>query len=206
MPVAPTATQHRVGEALPLSPSSCLLRALGGHILPAPLLAAPLAAVGLLDDRHNLPSSLRYGAQISTAALILGLSPLVKGFMPAFAAGNWLLLFALALLLIAFTAVINFINFMDGLDGLVGGSMAVAIAALSFSLAAPRPLILVGALLGFLLWVELRRSWGMSAAPFWVLCSLAWCFRRPVGPTRSVTSWLLPLSLEMLVYAYLAVC
>ena len=139
-----------------LSSMSSAIAQLGGHGLPAsslPLLAAPLAAVGLLDDRHNLPSSLRYGAQISTAALILGLSPLVKGFMPAFAAGNWLLLFALALLLIAFTAVINFINFMDGLDGLVGGSMAVAIAALSFSLAAPRPLwILVGALLGFLLW------------------------------------------------------
>jgi UDP-N-acetylmuramyl pentapeptide phosphotransferase/UDP-N-acetylglucosamine-1-phosphate transferase len=105
------------------------------------LLAAPLAVVGLLDDRHNLSAGLRYGVQLATALLAILVSPLPLA---------WL---ALPLLLIAVTAVINFTNFMDGLDGLVAGCMAVAIAALVIALAAPWPLwALVGALLGFLLW------------------------------------------------------
>ena len=118
-----------------------------------PLLAAPLAVVGLLDDRHNLPASWRYGVQLLAAALMLGFSPLVPRFGLAFGSGSWLLLPVLALLVIAVTAVINFTNFMDGLDGLVAGCMAVTIAALSLALTAPWPLwVLVGSLLGFLLW------------------------------------------------------
>jgi len=106
-----------------------------------PLLALPLAIVGFLDDRHNLSSGLRYGVQLTTALFVILVSPLP---LP------W---FALPLLLIAVTAVINFANFMDGLDGLVAGCMAVTIAALVIALAAPWPLwALVGSLLGFLLW------------------------------------------------------
>lgn len=109
--------------------------------LVLPLLGLPLAVVGFLDDRHNLPAALRYGVQLATALLLVLLSPLP---LP------WL---AVPLLLIAVTAVINFTNFMDGLDGLVAGCMAVAIGALSIALATPWPLwALVGALLGFLLW------------------------------------------------------
>ena len=106
-----------------------------------PLVAVPLAVVGFLDDRINLPASWRYGAQLFTACLMLWLSPIS---LP------WLLL---PLLIIAVTAVINFTNFLDGLDGLVAGCMAVAISALALRLAAPWPIwALVGALLGFLLW------------------------------------------------------
>jgi len=108
-----------------------------------PLIALPLAVVGFLDDRHNLPAGLRYGAQLLTALLLILMSPLASS----------LPLPALALLLIAVTAVINFTNFMDGLDGLVAGCMSVAFAALALKLSAPWPLwALVGALLGFLLW------------------------------------------------------
>ena len=109
-----------------------------GFALPAalPLIALPLAIVGFLDDRHNLPASLRYGMQLATALFLLWISPL-----SALAPGFWVLL----LLLIAATAVINFTNFMDGLDGLVAGCMAVL-----FAVAGLWPL--VGALLGFLLW------------------------------------------------------
>jgi Fuc2NAc and GlcNAc transferase len=118
-----------------------------------PLLAAPLAVVGLLDDRHNLPASWRYGVQLLTAALMLGFSSLVQGSALSIVSVSWLLLPFFALLLIAITAVINFTNFMDGLDGLVGSCMAVTIAALAISLAAPWPWwALVGALLGFLQW------------------------------------------------------
>ncbi|MCP9812213.1 glycosyltransferase family 4 protein [Synechococcus lacustris Maggiore-St4-Slac] len=109
-----------------------------GFVLPAalPLIALPLAIVGFLDDRHNLPASLRYGVQVATALFLLWISPL-----SALAPGFWVWL----LLLIAATAVINFTNFMDGLDGLVAGCMAVL-----FAVAGLWPL--VGALLGFLLW------------------------------------------------------
>ena len=122
-------------------------------IADLPLLAAPLAVVGLLDDRYNLPASWRYGVQLLTAALMLGFSPLVQRVGFAVSSGSLLLLPLLALLLIAVTAVINFTNFMDGLDGLVAGCMAVAIGALSLCLNAPWSLwALVGSLLGFLIW------------------------------------------------------
>jgi Fuc2NAc and GlcNAc transferase len=110
-------------------------------LVALPLLALPLAVVGFLDDRHNLPASLRYGVQLATALLLILVSPLP------------LPLLALPLLLIAATAVINFTNFMDGLDGLVAGCMALAIGALAIAVAAPWPVwALVGSLLGFLLW------------------------------------------------------
>jgi UDP-N-acetylmuramyl pentapeptide phosphotransferase/UDP-N-acetylglucosamine-1-phosphate transferase len=106
-----------------------------------PLISLPLALVGLLDDRHNLPASWRYGVQLATALGLIPLSPLPF---------SWL---ALPLVLIGITAVINVTNFMDGLDGLVAGCMAVALSALTLKLGAPWPLwALVGALLGFLLW------------------------------------------------------
>ena len=111
----------------------------------APLLALPLALVGFLDDRHNLPSSWRYGVQLATALVVILDSPLV-----ALAVGQLpLVLF----LMIAVTAVINFTNFMDGLDGLVAGCMVVALTASAIQLTSSISVwALVGALLGFLLW------------------------------------------------------
>ncbi|MEI6828809.1 MAG: glycosyltransferase family 4 protein [Synechococcaceae cyanobacterium ELA445] len=107
-----------------------------------PLLCLPLALVGFLDDRHNLPAALRYGVQMATSLVLMLISPLpvlALGFLP------WLLL------LIAVTALINFTNFMDGLDGLVAGCMVVifVVAALT-GMSALWPL--VGALAGFLIW------------------------------------------------------
>ena len=129
---------------------------LSGHGFSAatlPLLAAPLAVVGLLDDRYNLPASWRYSVQLFTAVLMLAFSPLVQRLALALVSGSLLLLPVLALLVIAVTAVINFTNFMDGLDGLVAGCMAVTISALAIKLAAHWSLwVLVGSLLGFLLW------------------------------------------------------
>jgi UDP-N-acetylmuramyl pentapeptide phosphotransferase/UDP-N-acetylglucosamine-1-phosphate transferase len=105
------------------------------------LIALPLALVGFLDDRHNLPASWRFGVQLATALALILLSPLPCPWLAALP------------LLVAITAVINFTNFMDGLDGLVGSCLAIAIAAISLKLSSPWPLwALVGALLGFLLW------------------------------------------------------
>ena len=136
--------------------ASCSMALFCGQVLASsvlPLLAAPLAVVGLFDDRHNLPALWRYGVQLLTAALILGFSPLVQLLGLSVASGRLLHLFVLFFLAFAVTAVINFINFMDGLDGLVAGCMAVSISALAIALDAPWPLwVLVGSLLGFLLW------------------------------------------------------
>lgn len=108
-------------------------------LIALPYVALPLALVGLLDDRHNLPACWRYVVQLLTAALLL--APL--GF-------PWLVW---PLLLLAVTAVINFTNFMDGLDGLVAGCMAVAFGAAALQFVASWPLwALVGSLLGFLIW------------------------------------------------------
>jgi Fuc2NAc and GlcNAc transferase len=114
-------------------------------LLLAPLLCLPLSVVGFLDDLYSLPAYLRYFVQLFTALVVLYVSPLnVPSFLfPSFA----------ILLLVIITAVINFTNFMDGLDGLVGGCMAVVMTVAAIKLTAPWPTwILVGALLGFLLW------------------------------------------------------
>jgi UDP-N-acetylmuramyl pentapeptide phosphotransferase/UDP-N-acetylglucosamine-1-phosphate transferase len=122
-----------------------LLSAGFAQLMATPFLALPLAVVGFLDDRHNLPASWRYGVQLANAFFVVLLNRLVS---PSLA--FWPLL---ALLVVAVTAVINFTNFMDGLDGLVAGCMAVAIGAAAFELAAPWPIwALVGSLLGFLSW------------------------------------------------------
>lgn len=107
-----------------------------------PVLSLPLALVGFLDDRHNLPAALRYGVQVATALVLLLISP---WHLPSIGLLPWLLL------LIAGTAVINFTNFMDGLDGLVAGCMAVLFSVAAFT-GMPALWPLVGALLGFLLW------------------------------------------------------
>jgi UDP-N-acetylmuramyl pentapeptide phosphotransferase/UDP-N-acetylglucosamine-1-phosphate transferase len=80
-----------------------------------PIIALPLAALGLADDRVNLPAALRYFFQALTAVILVLISPLPLPIA-------WL---TVPLLLIAITAVINFTNFMDGLDGLVAGCIVV---------------------------------------------------------------------------------
>ncbi|WP_094556821.1 glycosyltransferase family 4 protein [Synechococcus sp. 1G10] len=112
---------------------------------PIPLLSLPLALVGLLDDRFNLPGALRYGVQLATAGALLAAWParLLSGWV------GWLLL---AVMVVAITAVINFFNFMDGLDGLVAGCSVVLFTVAALSLQAGWLWPLVGALLGFLIW------------------------------------------------------
>ena len=113
-------------------------------LLIALLLAMPLAIVGFIDDRHDLPASWRYGAQLVTAFGIVLSSPLIAQHLKFSS--------VMVILSIGITAVINFTNFMDGLDGLLGGCMAIIIIAAGIQLAAPWPIwCLVGGLIGFLL-------------------------------------------------------
>ena len=116
---------------------SSLALALGSSL---PLLCVPLALVGLIDDRLDLPAGVRYGAQLLTAVALLSSAALPLSWW-------WL-----PLLLIAVTAVINFFNFMDGLDGLVAGCATVLLAVAATITPAASLWPLVGALLGFLAW------------------------------------------------------
>ena len=111
------------------------------QITVAPLVALPLAFVGFLDDRHNLPATWRYGVQLATALIVILLSPLVPhsvGLLPLSG----------LLLVIAITAVINFTNFMDGIDGLLCGSMIVIFATINLQFHFLSPVI--GALTAFI--------------------------------------------------------
>jgi UDP-N-acetylmuramyl pentapeptide phosphotransferase/UDP-N-acetylglucosamine-1-phosphate transferase len=98
-----------------------------------PVVCTPLALVGVLDDRFDLPAFWRYLAQIFTALALMAMAALP---MP---------LWSLPLILLAVTAIINFFNFMDGLDGLVASCGAVLMLVSG-------QWVLAGALLGFLLW------------------------------------------------------
>ena len=130
--------------------TSCLCLMTGqSHLAVLPLLMLPLALVGFLDDRYRLPANWRYAIQLSTAFIIIWMSPLFRlSDLSAF----WTI-GVVGALLVLITAVINFTNFMDGLDGLVAGCMAVGLAVLSIQLDAPWSMwALVGSLLGFLIW------------------------------------------------------
>jgi len=98
-----------------------------------PLICCPLALVGLLDDRFDLPAGWRYAAQVGTAGVLVAMAAVP------------LPIWALPLVLVAITAVINFTNFMDGLDGLVALCGIVLMASVGLWPVA-------GALLGFLAW------------------------------------------------------
>jgi len=88
-----------------------------------PLICLPLALVGLLDDRLDLPAAGRYGVQIATALALVAISPLALSW--------WLVPVAV----FAATAVINFVNFSDGLDGLVAGCAAVLLTVAFLAMA-----------------------------------------------------------------------
>lgn len=136
-----------------LSSASCLISCQDSRAFYLPLLVLPLALVGLIDDRHNLPASLRYGFQLLTAVCILILSPLTHNTAFNVLSGSYLFAPVFCLLVIVVTALINFTNFMDGLDGLLAGCMALTITALAISLQANLQIwTLSGSLLGFLLW------------------------------------------------------
>lgn len=120
-------------------------------ILQLSSILAPLAIIGILDDRHNLPASIRYLIQLAAAGIALFcFGPLPQPWLTSFGLPGQLTAYILSL--IGITALINFYNFMDGLDGLVAGVTAVQLSFLALYLNQPLWWLLVAALFGFLRW------------------------------------------------------
>ena len=113
-----------------------------------PLIFAPLAIIGFLDDLFNLPKKLRYFIQFLTSILIL---IFLKNPEFYFLSNNnyFIFLIFLPVLILFITGLINLINFMDGIDGLVGGCMFVVFLLISYTEGVDL-LPLLGSILGFL--------------------------------------------------------
>lgn len=133
---------------------AALALALGLDLRPAPgpalFLLGPLALLGYLDDRTDLPAKLRLGAHFAVAlAAVAVFGPLdaaglTNGFLPGWTA--W----PLSVVFVA--ACINFYNFMDGLDALVAGCCLVQLAFFSWSAGQTLWPPLAAGILGFLYW------------------------------------------------------
>ncbi|AFZ37651.1 Glycosyl transferase, family 4, conserved region-containing protein [Stanieria cyanosphaera PCC 7437] len=112
---------------------------------------APVAIIGFIDDRGDVPARIRYLVQLITAIIIIisfGEAPLPK--LSNFDSVNFLITFSFTL--IGITALINFYNFMDGLDGLVAGVTTIQLSFLAIYLHQSWLWLLVSALIGFLYW------------------------------------------------------
>ncbi len=83
------------------------------------IISIPLALIGLLDDKINLPRKFRFFSQLITVFLILIFTgiPTYFNFIPIYLIFPFLLLLGVSL--------INFTNFMDGIDGIVAGCFTV---------------------------------------------------------------------------------
>jgi Fuc2NAc and GlcNAc transferase len=115
------------------------------------LVLAPLAIVGVCDDRWSLPSGLRYLVQSIAATLaVWHFSCFPQPWLESWGTIGSIL--AIALTIIGMTAIVNFYNFMDGLDGLVGGVAAIQIAFIASYTQQPILWLLVAAIGGFLYW------------------------------------------------------
>ena len=83
------------------------------------LYCLPLALLGLIDDKFNVPSVFRFGLEFLTVLFLFNTSE-ISNYEINFGLLNYLIYLILVVIGIG---LINFINFMDGMDGLVTGSL-----------------------------------------------------------------------------------
>lgn len=132
--------------------SSQLATALGGA-------GVLVAALGFIDDRHNLPARVRFTGHAAAAAWVIywmGSVPV----MPILGHQVNLSFFGPALSFLFITWMINLFNFMDGIDGLAGlEALTVALSGALLWWAYGEPggewitgLLFAAAVLGFLVW------------------------------------------------------
>jgi Fuc2NAc and GlcNAc transferase len=153
----PTPRGGGLGFVIAFALTSLIMVLSGSHLidplqtLQIWMVLIPLVIIGILDDRADVPASIRYLIQLSVAGgavFCFGVFP--QPWLTSLGIGGVFL--AGFLTIIGMTALINFYNFMDGLDGLVAGVSAVQLTFLALSLNQPIFMLLVVALLGFLWW------------------------------------------------------
>jgi len=182
----------------------------------SPWFAAAVAvtlAGGMLDDRHEVGSFIKFGFQVAAAAMLAAGGGALLGHLgrlmspELFTLGRW----AMPLTVFALVGVMNAINMADGLDGLAGG-LALA-ACISFGYAAADAghapefaaiCITAGAAAGFL-YFNARSPWRAQAAVFmgdtgslllglllgWLAVRLSMAERPALAPISAV--WILAL-------------
>ena len=132
--------------------------------MDAPLMAALilLTALGVLDDKYDIPALWKLGAQVFAALLVCLGGDVVVQSLGTLPSGDELLLgpFALPFTILALVGLINAMNMVDGLDGLAAGLALLALAHLVIAMQLigkpvdpvnlTQTLIICGALVGFL--------------------------------------------------------
>lgn len=115
-----------------------------------PLMCLPLAVIGFLDDKFNLPKILRYIVHILTGLVIANYVFKLNVNQELISDTFWLNVLLILFLIFIITAIINFSNFMDGIDGLLGSTFCVSFLFISFTFN-PSVMVLAFALSSFLL-------------------------------------------------------
>ena len=93
------------------------------------LISLPLLIIGLLDDKFNISSRIRFLMQL----IIVSLTLIIAIHNDSSFISNNTLIDSFGILFIIFLGVtiVNFINFMDGIDGLITGSFIIIFFVIS---------------------------------------------------------------------------
>lgn len=151
--------------------------------------AGGLMALGLLDDKHDLPISIRLMIQICLVLVVIqGADAVIVNL------GDWFghdvrlgMVFAVPFSLFAFVGAINAMNMIDGADGMAGSmAMITVLGVISLLIAQPLvgmnlvlPTALLAALAAFLIFnarIFFRRAWIFmgDAGSMWLGLVVAW--------------------------------
>jgi UDP-GlcNAc:undecaprenyl-phosphate GlcNAc-1-phosphate transferase len=135
-----------------------LVAAIGGQAMVGStigllVVAAFMVALGILDDRFNLPPNVRLFAHLSAAvAMVYSVQDSVVSLGNLFGWGPINLgIFAMPFTVVAVVALINAFNMLDGLDGLAGTSGLIAFGGIMFVSsqgASPGILLVAGSMFG----------------------------------------------------------
>ena len=110
-----------------------LFSAINGFYVP--FIAFPIGIIGLIDDKYDIPSLIRYLSQILICFFLFYESPLQDKLI------DYPVLLIFPIIIFIGTAIINFCNFIDGLDGLLISCMVIVFFTLSFGQISIMPLI-----------------------------------------------------------------
>ncbi|NND81212.1 MAG: undecaprenyl/decaprenyl-phosphate alpha-N-acetylglucosaminyl 1-phosphate transferase [Gammaproteobacteria bacterium] len=123
------------------------------HLLPALLL---LCVVGVIDDRYNISSTIRFLSQaLAVILMIYFTGTLLTSLGLVF--GEWgveLRGYSIPLTVFAAIGIINAVNMSDGMDGLAGSLALIVLSAIYFAGGQQTELmaIVAACVAGFLIW------------------------------------------------------